>query len=75
MLDKNTLMKECIEISRDVMIVIPVMTAEDFAGCVVPFVRPPDPEDAKFTTREDAAPEARLREMLGVQNDNERGAA
>ena len=71
MLTQNQLLTESIDICRDVMIVIPVMTAADFAGCVVPFVRPAGPDDAKFTTRE--SPEGRLREMLGVQNDNKEG--
>jgi hypothetical protein len=52
MLDQNTLIARSIEVFRDVMIVSPVLGSEDFAGCVVPFVRSPDRDDAKFTTRE-----------------------
>jgi hypothetical protein len=51
MLTQNQLFAESIDICRDVMIVIPVLTAEDFASCVVPFIRN-DPDDAKFTTKE-----------------------
>ena len=58
MLDQNTLIAESIDVIRDAMFVVPVLTADDleqeFMGCVVPFVRPADPEDAKFTTREAA---------------------